>query len=164
MTIAIISANKTEIQETQDALYAGNTFLNKEEIVDKSSEEKEDEQAVALTISEEAKRMYEEELERIREGQDANLEEIKNVSKIMEIARRIARGDHVPASDEKKVLEYNKDLYQAVKAAALISNKKNPKKYKALFDEDDDKQKQEKSESTNKTIDATELSLSCEAE
>lgn len=57
--------------------------------------------------------------------------------KLMEIARRIAKGDIVPFSDEQKLMEFSNDLYQMAKQAALLSREKERKKHDALFDEED---------------------------
>lgn len=96
--------------------------------------EKEKEQGVNLTISEEAKARYLEQLEAGDEAADA----VADLAKIMEIARRIANGDKVPATDEKKLMEFNSDLYQAAKAAALVNTEKNHKEYDSLFDEEEE--------------------------
>lgn len=59
-----------------------------------------------------------------------------NDAKIMEIARRIMRGEKVPASDERKLAEYNPKLYQMAKQAAMLA--KPHKKYKALFKDEEE--------------------------
>lgn len=58
--------------------------------------------------------------------------------KLMEIARRIAKGDIVPFSDEQKLMEFSNDLYQMAKQAALLNREKELKKHDALFDEEDE--------------------------
>lgn len=58
-------------------------------------------------------------------------------AKIMEIARRIARGDKVPFKDEKKLMEYNSKLYQMAKAAAIMSQNKNRKEHDSMFKDED---------------------------
>lgn len=81
-------------------------------------------------ISEAAlKQMYQEQAESAKQAGDG----IEDMSKMMEIARRIARGDKVPGTDERKLMEYNADLYQAAKAAAILNADRKHKKYKSLF-------------------------------
>ena len=60
---------------------------------------------------------------------------MQDVAKIMEVARRIARGAKVPVKDEKKLMEYNMELYMAAKNAAAIMElqKKDKKKYDSLW-------------------------------
>lgn len=115
---------------------------------------------VSLTISEEAylQQMYQEQLEAGKQEAEA----FKDMAKIMEVARRIANGDKVPPEDEKKLMEFNPDLYQAAKAAAIVNAHKKHKEYDSLFEEDEDgctKEKlraleQESSESAEGTQDA----------
>ena len=59
-------------------------------------------------------------------------------AKLMEIARRIAKGDIVPFTDEKKLMEYSNDLYQVAKQAAALSREKERKKHDSLFDDEDE--------------------------
>lgn len=64
-------------------------------------------------------------------------EAAKDVSKCLEIARRIAAGGKVPAEDVKKLMEYNSQLYmQAMNAAAMNKHKSN-KVYESLWEKED---------------------------
>ena len=65
-------------------------------------------------------------------------------SKVLKIARRIARGDKVPAYDEKKLMEYSMDLYQMAKSSAMLHTNKKQKKYKSLYKDEDKKHDIEK--------------------
>lgn len=56
-------------------------------------------------------------------------------AKMMEIARRIANGDKVPPEDERRLREYNQELYLTVKSLALLNKK--PKEYDSLFNDKD---------------------------
>lgn len=68
---------------------------------------------------------------------DAWAEAAEDVSKCMEIARRIAEGGKVPAKDAKKLMEFNPQMYmQALNAAAMNKNKSN-KEYDSLWGDDD---------------------------
>lgn len=61
--------------------------------------------------------------------------------KIMEVARRIGRGDIVPASDEKKLMEYSMELYMSAKNMAMLSElrDKDKEKHDSLWDDEEDK-------------------------
>ena len=52
------------------------------------------------------------------------------VAKIMEVARRISSGAIVPASDEKKLMEYNDKLYYAAKQAQMFHKMNDSLYYK----------------------------------
>lgn len=64
-------------------------------------------------------------------------------AKIMTTVRRMCHGDKVPASDERKLMEYDKDLYLEAKQAqaAMEALNKKPKEYDSLWDEEEDGQK-----------------------
>ncbi len=96
---------------------------------------------VSLSISEQGlKQMYQKQAEAAKESGDG----MEDLAKIMEIARRIARGDKVPASDEKKLMEFDGELYQLAKAAALVNADKDSKKHKSLFEEEEEGVSREK--------------------
>ncbi len=100
----------------------------------KQSEE--EERGVVLEVSENLKKMYEEQLEAAKEAAEAAGEGMKDLAKIMEIARRISNGDKVPPSDEKKLMEFDSDLYQCAKAAAALHADEKHKEYDSLFEEE----------------------------
>ena len=57
--------------------------------------------------------------------------------KIMEVVRRISTGGQVPYSDEKKLMEYSKDLYLAAKEAGELFKLREKKKYDSLWDDEE---------------------------
>lgn len=61
--------------------------------------------------------------------------------KLMEVARRIGRGDIVPASDEQKLMEYSMELYMSAKNLAMLNElqDKDRKKHDSLWDDDEEK-------------------------
>lgn len=61
----------------------------------------------------------------------------EEISKIMEIVRRISSGAKVPPQDEKKLMDYSFELYMAAKTAALAAQE-NDKEYDSLWDEEED--------------------------
>ena len=115
---------------------------------------------VTMDISEQAKKLFQdnekrsymEQLEAAQESGETARESMDDLAKILEIARRISRGDKVPASDERKLIEYSSDIYQAAKAAAAMNEKKAHKKYKSLY-EDEDKTFEDKLRELNKKSD-----------
>ncbi len=86
------------------------------------------------------KDMYEEQLE----ASDKSTKAFTELAKMIEIARRIANGDKVPGSDEKKLMEFNSDMYQMAKTAAMLNENKSHKKYKTMFEDEEDKTMRDK--------------------
>lgn len=77
-----------------------------------------------------------------RQQSDVMEDEAVNMAKVMEVARRIARGAKVPAKDEQKLMDYSMELYMAAKNMAII-NSSNKEKYDSLWDDDEEKEPQE---------------------
>ncbi len=93
------------------------------------------------------KQEIQENMQTEKENAEAEKDAFLDLAKLMEIARRISRGDKVPLSDEKKLMEYDGDLYQIAKQTSILNANKKHKKYDSMFDEE---------EETNKKPDDTE--------
>lgn len=74
-----------------------------------------------------------------RTQQEATEKYTEDLAKIMAVCRAMARGDVVPASDEKKLQEYDADLYQMAKTAQTMAQNAERKKQKSQWDEDEEK-------------------------
>ncbi len=130
--------NINEILETNltNKAFASTNYSNIErEAEDKAVAIQEDEHGVTLDISTESYLMQ---LKEQLENTDKQKEAYADMGKMMEIARRISRGDHVPASDEKKLMEFSSDMYQAAKMSAILAKNKHPKDYESMFEEEDE--------------------------
>lgn len=64
----------------------------------------------------------------------------EEMTKCLEIARRISRGDKVPAQDEKKLMEFNMEIYQMAKNMAAINMNKKHKEWDSLWGEEEEKE------------------------
>lgn len=71
---------------------------------------------------------------------DAMEEAAKDMAKCLEIARRISRGDKVPARDEQKLMEFNMEIYQMAKNMATMNMNKKHKEWESLWDDEEEKQ------------------------
>lgn len=71
---------------------------------------------------------------------DAAKEYAIEMGKIMEVARRIMKGAIVPATDEKKLMEYSFELYQAAKNIGSIARQDKREKYKSLWQDEEEKE------------------------
>lgn len=76
----------------------------------------------------------------------------EEISKIMEVYRRIASGAKVPAEDEKKLMDYSYEMYSAAKQAALMA-KQNDEEYDSMWEdeEEDNGEKTSPAEVANET-------------
>lgn len=63
----------------------------------------------------------------------------EEVAKCLEIARRIANGDRVPAQDEKKLMDFNMEVYMAAKNMAVMNMDKKHKDYDSLWQDEEEK-------------------------
>ena len=65
------------------------------------------------------------------------------MGKIMEVAHRIAKGAVVPATDEKKLLDYSFEMYQAAKSmGAMAQMQKKREEYDSLWDDEEEEQQE----------------------
>lgn len=78
-----------------------------------------------------------------RQQSDVMQEKSDDMAKIMEVARRIGKGAKVPASDEKKLMDYSMEVYLAAKNLAMLNERKKREKYKSLWEDEDDRHRQE---------------------
>ena len=70
---------------------------------------------------------------------EAMEEYVTDLGKIMEVARRLMKGGIVPGSDEKKLMEYSMELYQAAKNIGAMVQQRKRKEYDSLWDEEEEK-------------------------
>lgn len=61
-----------------------------------------------------------------------------DMSKAMEVARRIMKGGIVPPKDEKKLMEFSMELYQAAKNIGSMVQQREREKYKSLWKDEED--------------------------
>ncbi|MDE7177912.1 MAG: hypothetical protein K2O59_08855 [Lachnospiraceae bacterium] len=71
---------------------------------------------------------------------DAMKEYGEEMAKCLEIARRISRGDRVPAQDEKKLMDFNMEIYQMAKEMAAMNMDKEHKEWDSLWGDEEEKE------------------------
>ncbi len=81
-------------------------------------------------------------LEVAKQQGDAMAEGMEDVAKIMEVARRIMRGDIVPPSDEWKLMEYDDELYQSAKNIGEMRRRMEEKRkvHESLWEDEEPKE------------------------
>jgi len=67
---------------------------------------------------------------------DAMAEYAEDMGKIMEVARRLMKGDIVPATDEKKLMEYSMEMYQAAKNMGFMAKQKEREEHDSLWEDE----------------------------
>lgn len=70
---------------------------------------------------------------------EAMQEYAEDLGKIMEVARRIMKGDIVPGSDEKKLMEHSMELYQAAKNIGAMVRQKEREEHDSLWEDEEEK-------------------------
>lgn len=63
----------------------------------------------------------------------------QDLMKIMEVARRLMKGAVVPPTDEKKLMEYSMELYQAAKNIGALAKQKEKEEYDSLWKDEEEK-------------------------
>lgn len=75
----------------------------------------------------------------------------EDLGKIMEVARRIMKGDIVPGSDEKKLMEHSMELYQAAKNIGAMVRQKERKEHDSLWEDEEKTEYEDPMEVANNT-------------
>lgn len=76
-----------------------------------------------------------------RQQTDVMSDAAMDMAKIMEVARRISTGGRVPASDERKLMDYSMELYMSAKNLAMLKEmEKKRKEYDSLWEDEDGEQ------------------------
>lgn len=101
--------------------------------------------------------------EAAKQQAEAEEEGLEELSKIMEVARRISKGHIVPYSDEKKLMEYSSELYQMAKSSAMLHRMEKHKKYDSLWEDEEEKAEQtdpkETADNAEATVDLPEINV-----
>lgn len=86
------------------------------------------------------------------EQQGEAMEEIyADMGKIMEVARRIMKGGIVPAQDEKKLMEFSMEMYQAAKSMGAMARQKEKEEYDSLWGDEEEKELEDPMETADNT-------------
>ena len=82
---------------------------------------------------------------------DAMKEYVEDLGKIMEVARRIMKGGIVPATDEKKLMEFSMELYQSAKSIGAMIRNRDKEEYDSLWEEEEEKEFEDPMEAADNT-------------
>ncbi len=70
---------------------------------------------------------------------EAMKEYVGELAKVLEVARRLMKGAIVPATDEKKLMEYSMEMYQAAKNIGAMAKQKEKEEYDSLWEKEEKK-------------------------
>lgn len=130
---------KTVITPDGKEIYA-NEAATLELTIDAVTQRFDENQAVLDRLAEEHALVWNAEV--ARQQGDAAQEYGEDMAKLMEVARRIGKGAVVPASDEKKLMDYSMEVYLAAKNLAMLNKQSKREKYKSLWEDEDEEQKE----------------------
>jgi len=131
--------NKSKITINDKEIFA-NEAATLELTIDAVTQRFDENQEVLNQLAEERVLVWNAEV--ARQQSDAAQEYGEDMAKIMEVARRIGKGAKVPASDEKKLMDYSMEMYLAAKNLAMLNEQKKREKYKSLWEDEDETQKE----------------------
>lgn len=72
-----------------------------------------------------------------RQQGEAISEAAEDFLKILEVYRRISKGDKVPAADEKRLMDYSYEMYTAAKNMAMMVENKERKEHDSLWKDEE---------------------------
>lgn len=146
--------------ETQNAVKRSFTFTNASDMGKALATGQVKVDGVSIDLSEEALQALREAREKFYADRDAETERYvaefnsyvakqqseagqdmaEDMAKALTTARRIANGDIVPMTDEKKLLEYNEELYRMAKMSAMLHQMEEHRKHKSLYEDEEDRE------------------------
>ena len=86
-----------------------------------------------------------------RQQGEAMEEYVADMGKLMEVARRLMKGAIVPASDERKLIEYSMELYQTAKNMGALAKQKEKEEYDSLWGDEEEKAYEDPMETADNT-------------
>lgn len=75
-----------------------------------------------------------------KQQNEAGEDMAEDMAKALTTARRIANGDIVPMTDERKLLEYDEELYRMAKMSAMLHQMEEHRKHKSLYEDEEDRE------------------------
>ena len=98
--------------------------------------------------------MMQSEMATSKANSEAEKKHAEDQAKAMTVYRNMAKGDIVPPGDERRLMEYDKDMYQFAKTAQMMAQVAERKKHKSEWDEEEERKYQEKQNKLNEESNA----------
>ena len=90
-------------------------------------------------------------MEAAKQQGEAMKEYAEDMGKILEVARRLMDGDIVPATDEKKLMDFSMEMYQAAKNIGMMAKKKEQEEHKSLWEDEEETEYADPAETANQS-------------
>lgn len=155
----ILPANKSQMSSRKEEVEkrykeTGNESYLKEaatlELSIKNTEEAEKKnQSVLDSINEQW--MARMNMESAKQQGEAMAKGAEDMGKVITVFRRLASGDIVPASDEKKLMEYDWKMYQMAKNMQMMAQVEGRKKHKSLWEDEEPTENADPNEVANES-------------
>lgn len=137
-----LSKQKQELEEKMDSVPDGKTiYANEAAILELTIKAVDEKQAEYKGYMEKLLEQWTLKANMISAEQqgEAMEEYVKDIGKIMEVARRLMKGAIVPATDEKKLMEYSMEMYQAAKNIGAMAKREKREEYDSLWEDEEEK-------------------------
>ena len=90
-------------------------------------------------------------MESAKQQGEAMAKGAEDMGKVITVFRRLASGDIVPASDEKKLMEYDWKMYQMAKNMQMMAQVEERKKHKSLWEDEEPTENADPNEVANES-------------
>lgn len=90
-------------------------------------------------------------MEAAKQQGEAMKEYAEDMGKILEVARRLMDGDIVPATDEKKLMDFSMEMYQAAKNIGMMAKKKEQEEHKSLWEDEEETENADPAETADQS-------------
>lgn len=138
----VIAKQQEELKKKMDATVDGSKLFGEEaavlQLTYDALDEKQNQYAEYLEALGEQSYTIQE-METAKQQGESAKEVGENMAKIMEVARRIMKGGRVPASDERKLMEFDDKLYQMAKNIGAMAKVRKRKEYDSLWEDEEKK-------------------------
>lgn len=151
---AVLSKQKQELEDKMNAVPDGKTIYENEavilELTMKAVDEKQTEYKDYMNKLLEQWTATANMISTEQQG-EAMEEYVQDLGKIIEVARRIMKGGVVPATDEKKLMEYSMELYQTAKNIGAMVKQREKEEYDSLWEDEEKKEYKDSIETADNT-------------
>ena len=137
----VLSKQKKELEEKMNASPDGKTiYANEAAILELTIKAVDEKQSEYETYMEKLLAQWSAKANMVSAEQQGEAMEdyVTDMGKIMEVARRLMKGGIVPASDERKLMEYSMELYQAAKNMGALAKQKEKEEYDSLWGDEEE--------------------------
>ncbi len=137
----ILSKQKKELEEKMNILPDGKErYANEAAILELTIEAVNEKQNEYMNYMEKLQEQWAATANMVSAKQqgEAMEEYVEDLGKIIEVARRLMHGDIVPPSDEKRLMDYSMEMYQAAKNMGALIERQEREEHESLWDDEEE--------------------------